>query len=210
MQIGRWSTLAAAAAVALAACSSRKDATADSASGTVVPAATTATTPPDSAHPAPSPAPAPALTDANILAQEHGGDSAEVAIATFARTHASDPQVKAYARQLVSDHGKGDRAVMALVTKLAITPQPPADDTTSQETAHTLAHLGTLKGFDFDTAFVQHEIADHTADIADAHKASAAAQNPEVKALVEKSLPELQAHLDKARALEKKLAATKK
>jgi putative membrane protein len=150
------------------------------------------------------------LTDANILGKEHGGDSAEVAIATFARTHAADPQVKAYAKLLVSDHGKGDRAVMALATKLAITPQPPADDTTSQETAHTLARLGTLKGFDFDTAFVQHEIADHTTDIADAHKASAAAQNPQVKALVEKSLPELQAHLDKARELEKKLAATKK
>jgi hypothetical protein len=57
---------------------------------------------------------------------------------------------------------------------------------------------------------VQHEIADHQADIDDAHKASAAAQNPEVKALVEKSLPELQKHLDRAQALEKKLSAAKK
>ena len=57
---------------------------------------------------------------------------------------------------------------------------------------------------------MQHEIADHQADIEDAHKASAAAQNPEVKALVDKSLPELQKHLDKAQELEKRLEAKKK
>jgi putative membrane protein len=197
IRIHRWSMLAAA--VALAACSSKKDAaTPDSASGAIAPATATTT---------PAAAPAPAVTDANIIAREHGGDSAEIAVAGYAQTHAADPQVKAYARQLVADHRKGDREVMALAKKLSITPQPMADDTTSQETAHTLAHLATLKGFDFDTAFVQHEIQDHKTDIDDAHKASAAAQSPEVKALVEKSLPELQRHLDRAQALEQKLSA---
>jgi hypothetical protein len=56
---------------------------------------------------------------------------------------------------------------------------------------------------------VAHEIEDHKTDIADANKAAAAAQTPEVKQLVEKSLPELQKHLDRAQALDKKLSATK-
>ena len=150
------------------------------------------------------------MTDANILAEELGADSAEVVIGTFARTHASDPQVKAYGQLLVDDHSKAERAVRALAKKLAITPQPPANDTTSQETAHTLAHLSTLKGYDFDTAFVQHEIVDHKADIDNAHKAITAAQSAEVKQFVEKSLPGLQKHLDRAQELEKKLAAKKR
>jgi putative membrane protein len=149
------------------------------------------------------------MTDANILAKEEGGDSAEVAIASFARTHASDPEVKAYAKLLVTDHSKGEREVKVLAKKLSITPQPPAGDTTSQATAHALAHLGTLKGYDFDTAFVRHEITDHKTDIADTQKAIAATQNAEVKTLLEKSLPELQKHLDRAEQLEKKLSAKK-
>jgi putative membrane protein len=206
-RVRRWSTLAAS--VALAACSTKKDtAIADSAGGAVQPSTATAT---PAATPAPpATATAPAMTDANIIAQELGGDSAEVVIATYAQTHARDSEVRAYAKQLVADHGKGGREVKAIATRLSITPAPAPDDTVSQETAHTLEHLATLKGFDFDTAFVQHEIADHQTDIDDAHKASAAAQNPEVKALVDKSLPELQKHLDRAQALEKKLSASKK
>lgn len=205
-----WSTIAAS--VALAACSTKKDtAVADSAGGTVQPSTASAT--PAAARDssaAAATAPAAAMTDANIIAQELGGDSAEVVVATYAQTHARDPEVRAYAKQLVADHGKGAREVKSLAARLSITPAPAAGDTVSQETAHTLAHLATVKGFDFDTAFVQHEIADHPTDIADAHKASAAAQNAEVKALVEKSLPELQKHLDRAQALEQKLSAGKK
>ena len=182
------------ACVALTACGGKKDtATAD----------TSSVAAPDSAAVSPS---TNAMSDANILAKEYSGDSAEVVIGQYARTHGRDAGVKSYAKLLVDDHGKGQREVGALAKKLAITPQAPADDTAAAETAHTLEHLGTLKGQDFDTAFVAHEIADHQTDIADAHKAAAAAQNAEVKTLVEKSIPELQKHLDKAQALQKKLA----
>jgi putative membrane protein len=205
MKLNRWSLITAA--FGLAACSPKKDAARqDSAAGSLSPAPAVDSAPASGSASASTPA---AMTDANILAKEDGGDSAEVTIGNVARTRASDPQVKAYAKMLVDDHGKGLGKVKALAKKLSITPQPPADDTTSQAVTHTLAHLNTLKGYDFDTAFVQHEIADHKADIEDAHKAAAAAQNPEVKQLVEKSLPELQKHLDKAQALEKKLSARK-
>lgn len=198
-----------AAALGLTACSSRNDASAkDSAAGAVAPG-------PAATDSAPAVAPSSvaggsSMTDANILAKETGGDSAEVAIGEFARTHASDPQVKAYAALLVRDHSKGRKEVQSLAKKLALGLQPPVDDTTPQETAHTIAHLATLKGYDFDTAFVRHEILDHKADIEDAHKAAAAAHAPEVKALVEKSLPELQKHLDRAQELEKRLSTTKR
>ncbi|HEY1953907.1 MAG TPA: DUF4142 domain-containing protein [Gemmatimonadaceae bacterium] len=204
MKLKGW-ILAGAVATAVA-CSSKKDAsTADSTSSA------STTTPADSGAAASSSASTSpgGTSDANILAQESDGDSAEVVIGGYARTHASDPQVKAYGKLLVDDHGKGKREVASLAKKLSITPVPAADDTASQETAHTMDHLTALKGYDFDTAFVKHEIVDHQTDIADAQKAAAAAQNPQVKSLVEKSLPELKKHLDRAQALDKKLSAKK-
>lgn len=191
------SLLAASAAIMIAC--SKKDEAATSDSTTVTASSAPSTTDTTNAANA-----AASMSDANILAKESDGDSAEVVIGRYASTHAADPRVKAYAKLLVDDHGKGLKEVHALAKKLSITPQPPADDTASQETTHTLQHLGTLKGRDFDTAFVAHEIDDHKTDIDDAKKAAAAAQNPQVKQLVEKSLPELQKHLDRAQALQKK------
>lgn len=198
-QLGIWISITIAALLALTACSKKNDAgTTDTAA---VAASSTASTTDTTAASSASGA---QMSDANILAQESDGDSAEVVIGQYARTHASNAQVKAYAKLLVDDHGKGLKEVHALAKKLSVTPQPAADDTAAQETAHTLEHLGTLKGKDFDTAFVAHEIQDHQTDIADAKKAASAAQNPQVKQLVEKSLPELQKHLDRAQALAKK------
>jgi hypothetical protein len=57
------------------------------------------------------------------------------------------------------------------------------------------------KGADLDTAFVIHEIADHKDDITDANAMKGAAQNAEVKAFVEKTIPALQKHLDRAQKL---------
>ena len=192
----------AAAAVALAACSSSGDrAAVDSTASTS--ATMSDTTRRDTT------AATPAMSDANIIAQEIGGDSAEVVIATYVRGHASDAGVKSYASQLVTDHSRGEKEAKSLATKLSITPQPAPNDTTSQETEHVMSRFATLKGHDLDTAFVAHEIQDHQTDIDDAHKAAAAAQNAEVKSFVEKSIPELQKHLDRAQELQKKLSGTK-
>jgi putative membrane protein len=181
--------------LALAACSSKNDASSGATSSSSTPSAST------SAKPEP-------LSDAIIVAKESAGDTAEVVIAQYAGAHTADPSVKSFAKMLIGDHSKGKREVDSLTRKLSIVPQRPSDDTTSAEIAHTINYLATLKGRDLDTAFVNHEVQHHQTDIADAQKAVAAAQNPDVKALIEKSIPELQKHLDAARAIQRKLSAT--
>lgn len=203
-QLSRWSM--AVAAIALAACSTKEKSAVDSTATST--ASTTTTTGIDSTHRDSMPAGG-GMSDANIMAKEISGDSSEVAIATYVRSHASDAGVKSYAAELVSDHSKGEKEAKALATKLSITPQPAPQDTTAQATEHTMTRFQGLKGHDLDTAFVAHEIEDHKTDIDDAHKASAAAQNAEVKSFVEKSIPELQKHLDRAQALDKKFSGSK-
>jgi putative membrane protein len=197
-----------AAAVALAACSSDHNAaTSDTAMGQPAVAGTTtgAMTP---AAPAGSTATASTasnakMTDANIIAAEEGGDSSEVAIATYMRSHASGAGVKSYASMLVDDHGKALSEVKSLASKLKITPQEPPNDTTAQKTSHTLATLQSLHGAALDSTFVNDEIMDHQHDIAEAHDMASDAQNAQVKSMVQQSLPVLQKHLDRAQALAK-------
>ncbi|MDB4917201.1 MAG: hypothetical protein JWM95_4845 [Gemmatimonadetes bacterium] len=197
-------SLALLSAATLAACSSKDKTSADTTSTTPAatpPAtasmpATTSSTPADSTATDPS-----RFTDANILAMETAGDSAEISIAGLAKRMARSAAVKAYAAQLVTDHGKGMSEVHTLAQKLAITPQMPAGDTTAQATSHVMSRLQGLTGAAFDSAFVNHAIEDHQKDIQDAKAMSGAAQNAEVKALLDKTLPELQRHLDRAQKL---------
>jgi putative membrane protein len=150
------------------------------------------------------------MSDAQILAKADAGDSAEVAIAKYMRANSTNGGVKAYASLLDTDHGKGISKVEGTAKKLSLAMQLPAGDTTAQETSHVLDHLKSLNGNDRDTAFVNHEIADHQQDIADAKQMAAAAKNPEVKSLIQKELPELQDHLDRAQKLSTKLGGQKK
>ena len=198
-----------AAAVAVAACSSDHNAaTSDTAMGQPAVAGTTTGAAATPAAPAGSTATGSTatasstkMTDANIIAAEEGGDSSEVAIATYVRSHASSAGVKSYAAMLVADHGKALSEVKSLASKLDITPQAPPNDTTAQKTAHTLATLQSLHGAALDSAFVNDEIMDHQHDIAEAHDMADDAQNAQVKSMVQQSLPVLQKHLDRAQAL---------
>jgi putative membrane protein len=199
---------AAFACAALVACSSKNNsAYTDSAAGTagVVPGAVPA--PADSN--AATPAPPATMNDANILALEQAADSAEVTVASYVRLHTKNPAVKDYAQLLVRDHAKGISKVEQTAKTANIAMQVPAGDTTMQATANTLDRLKSLSGADLDTAFVNHEIADHQHDIAETKELITSAQNPEVKSLLEKSASELQEHLDKAQALSQKLSGGK-
>lgn len=207
IQVNSRHTLGAmlAAAVGLAACarSDHNAATSDTAMGqpavagstaaaTTTPAGSTATAATaDTAH----------LTDANILAAEEGGDSSEVAVATYMQSHAASAGVKSFANMLVTDHSKALRQTKSVASKTNITPQAPPSDTTAQKTAHTLATLKSLKGAALDSTFVNDEVMDHQHDIAEAHDMVADAQNAQVKSLVQQSIPVLQKHLDRAQAL---------
>ena len=139
--------------------------------------------------------------DSEILATASIGDSAEVAIGGYMQSGATNPAVRAYAERLVRDHTKGMHQVAALAKRLHLTMQLPSSDTTARETTHVLEHLRALSGHDRDTAFVNHEIADHEHDIAEAKDLESSAHAPALKKLLKDEMPELREHLAIARKL---------
>jgi uncharacterized protein (DUF305 family) len=63
------------------------------------------------------------------------------------------------------------------------------------------------KGAAWDKAYIDHEVSYHQAVLQTAQTAQAAAQNAELKDLITKAIPNIQAHLTKAQDIQSKLNA---
>jgi putative membrane protein len=145
------------------------------------------------------------LTDENILAVAGEGARAEMQLARLAANRVRHARVKHFALSLVEDHSRTDRAVKDLERKLNLTEELPASDTTAQELQHLVERFNSLTPSAFDTAFVNHVIENHAHDIGEMRSLAGRAKRPEVRELLQSSIPELRAHLSQAKALKQAL-----
>ena len=160
------------------------------------------------AAPAPAPAP-PALTDPNIVAILDGANAADSAAGAVAAEKGTAADIKSFARDMMRDHHALRKAGADLAKKLAVTPELPAGDNgaaTAQAWHDSLTAMP--KGAAFDKAYIDHEVTYHEAVLATAQAALAAAQNQELKDLITKAAPNIQAHLDHAKSIQGKMAKT--
>jgi putative membrane protein len=167
-----------------------------------------ASAPPDTAGGTAS-APA-ALTDNNILARVAQDDRLEVQVAGIAIGKITSGALKDFARQIKDNHSAGESDARRLSQRLKIPETPAANDTTKQHQQTLVARFGALpKGKPFDAAYARHLVDGHTAMLAELKVMAEKATNAEVKQLLAAATPEVQRHLNRARELEKALAATK-
>ena len=194
--------LAALCAVTLVAACGKGDSTADSTkkADSAAMGATTTTSA------APAPAPAPALSDPNIVAILDGANMADSAAGSVAAMKGTSAEVKSFGRDMMRDHHALRKAGQDLAKKLNVTPEPPAGDNSAAAAAAWKDSLTTMPaGAAWDKAYVNHEVAYHQAVLTTAQTALGAAQNAELKALIEKAAPNIQAHLDHAKSIQTKL-----
>ena len=126
----------------------------------------------------------------------------------LAESRSQNKEVKAFAKQMVTDHTAVNQQAAALAKKLGVTPQ---DNDTSrslkQGAADTAKKLKGLKGAEFDRAYVDNEVAFHQAVLDAIDKVLIpGAQNAELKGLIGKVRPAIQAHLEHARHLQASLS----
>ncbi len=159
------------------------------------------------ATPAPPPAPAaPTLTDANIAAILDGANAADSAAGLIASTKGTSAEIKSFGKDMMRDHHALRKAGEDLVKKLNVTPELPAGDNSAATAAAWADTLNTTaKGAAWDKLYIDHEVAYHTAVLATAQTALGAAQNAELKDLITKAAPNIQAHLDHAKAIAAKM-----
>ena len=186
-----------AAALLLAACGGQK---ADQAADRSAADSTMA-----SMAPAPAPATAtPAVSDAQIAAIVVAANQVDIDAGKLAESKATNAKVKAFARQMVTDHSGVNKAATALVTKLGVTPEP--NETSRSLTAGGEQNRSSLQGKtgkDFDKAYIDNEVAYHQAVLDALDKTLIPnAQNAELKNMLVTTRPAFEAHLKMAKDIQ--------
>ena len=192
---------ALALALALGACNSHRDrdVAANAPAG-----AETGTVPADTTASAPS---APAdLSDANIVALLDHANAADSTAGALAATKATNPEVKQFAKLMMSEHHALRKQGADLAKQLKVTPEPPANDpVTPLAQQETQALQSAPKGAEFDKTYIDQEVAAHQAVLDLLNQAHDQADNAQLKALIEKAKPVIEKHLDQAKQLQQKL-----
>lgn len=136
--------------------------------------------------------------DTAFMKQAAENNHAEIESSRLAEHKASDPAVKAFAQQMVADHGKTGQELAALASSKGV----ELPDGPSMMQKAKLKLLEAADGADFDRRYSETMgLAAHRDTIALFQKAAKEARDPEVKAFATKTLPALQGHLDMAQKL---------
>jgi putative membrane protein len=148
-------------------------------------------------------------SDAQIAAIVVSANQVDIDAGKLAEKHTKNADVKAFAKQMVTDHSAVNKQASDLVKKLKV--KPEANDTSKaleQGGKENETALKKLKGADFDKAYVDHEVAYHEQVLAAIDNTLIPnAQNAELKDLITKVRPAIAAHLEHAKTLQSKLGA---
>ena len=116
----------------------------------------------------------------------------EVSISKVAVDRAQNPQIKDFAQMMVTDHTGANSELTMIATNKAVT--LPEDKTNVEKWSNRSAK-------DFDQEYIEKMVSDHKEAVELFEKEAKNGEDADLKAFAEKTLPTLQAHLDKAKAL---------
>ena len=145
--------------------------------------------------------------DAQIAAIVVTANQVDIDAGDYAQAHASADDVKAFARQMVTDHTAVNKSATDLAGRLHLTPEDnPTAQSLKKGGDDNVAHLKTLSGPAFDRAYVDHEVAYHEAVLKALDSTLIpSAGNADLKALMVKVRPAFVAHLEHAKMLQARL-----
>ncbi len=148
--------------------------------------------------------------DAQIAQIVVTANQVDIDAGKLAASMATNPDVKKFGEQMVTDHTGVNKQAVALVTKLGVKPEDsPTSESLKAGGEKNIANLKTLKGAAFDKAYIDNEVTYHQSVIDALDKTLIPnAKNEELKALLVKSRPAFVAHLEHAKKIQASLAKT--
>ena len=140
--------------------------------------------------------------DRHFIRKAGQGGLAEVELGKLAAEKGQNEEVKKFGQRMVDDHSKANDQLkqlaeskgMTLPTKLA------------EKDQATKARLQKLSGEQFDQAYMNDMVKDHSKDVAEFKKESTTAKDSDVKSFASQTLPTLEDHLKEARSIAPKQA----
>ncbi|MDB4906640.1 MAG: hypothetical protein JWO05_1424 [Gemmatimonadetes bacterium] len=142
---------------------------------------------------------APAMTDASILGFLDWANMADSSGGALAASKGTSAAVKAFGKDMMTDHHKLRAKGQELAKALAVTPEPMAGDTlpaSHDKAADSLKAMA--KGADWDRMYIAHEVAMHQEVLKRAQAGAAATSTAQLKSAIGEAAPVVQSHLDKA------------
>ncbi len=142
----------------------------------------------------------PKLSDPEIASVAVVANQIDIGYAEIAKKKSKDSDVLKFAQTMADDHKAIIAQAVALVTKLRVTPKDNAvSKQLLSDAEKTKKILNSKSGKAFNKAYIDNEVAYHKAVIAAVEGLLIPqAQNSELKALLEKVVPTLKAHLGHA------------
>jgi putative membrane protein len=139
---------------------------------------------------------APSGADKTFASGAASGGLAEVQLGQLAEQKAATPQVKEFARTMVSDHTQANQDLeqIAQQENLNLPKQPYKKERTQAQ------RLEKLSGASFDKQYMTDMVQDHRKDISEFQREATSGKDPTLKSYAQKYLPVLQKHLQMAEA----------
>jgi putative membrane protein len=126
----------------------------------------------------------------------------------LALEHTKNDEVKQFADQMVQDHHAGIKEAVDLAKRLGVTTEPSdASKSLKKDASQATARLNKEKGAAFDKDYIDTEVKYHEAVIDTVKNVLVpAAQNADLKRLLETAVPTLEGHLQHAKLVQADLA----
>jgi putative membrane protein len=145
-------------------------------------------------------------TDGDIVAYLVAADSGEIAAGKLASSKATNPSVKAFAQKMVSDHTKMLKGTTQLASKGSIDYASATNDDISGLRSDSKDALQDLTqkaaGSDWDEDYVDKQVDAHQSVIDHVNDFTKSAKDPQLASMLQQALPQLQSHLQAAKALQ--------
>jgi putative membrane protein len=139
----------------------------------------------------------PESADVEFVRRAAEGGMKEVELGKLATDKASSEEVRAFGKQMVADHSKSNAELMALASM-----PPPSAPPKPEE------NLSGLSGAAFDRAYMAKMVTDHEATVELFEAEARDGKDDALRKWAAQKLPTVRGHLEKARAIQSKVAKT--
>jgi len=119
-------------------------------------------------------------------------DAFEILEAETALTQSNDPQVRAFAQQMVQDHGQTSQSLKQATIKSGLEPPPTG---VGADQAPLLAALQSVREPEFDKLYWRHQLIGHSSALTTAQKYAAEGDDPAIRQKAQASVSIITSHL---------------
>ena len=149
------------------------------------------------------------MTEPNIMSMIGLSNAAEIQTSQIAQDKATDAEVKTFARDMIREHQAMQKGADSLAAANNMQPQSPPQGDQKQQMVNQMTQQlqSTAKGAEFDRAYMTGQVQAHQQTLSELQSYQGMVQTPALRAMIEKAIPAVQQHLERAQRIQGQLGS---